>query len=198
MNPGLYAARDQGYDPTTYHLDGSHQTFYWDVIEPQQDVYNWSSIDTFLAREAAKCTKGALCLITFNGRANQSNVLDPPIRVPQWVFAAGATKVTCPDGFQIPEFWNATYLAHYADFVQDLAARYDGDERVAFVIDAVGKFGETQPCDDGDDDPVSAAMLADGLNPVLGAWADVVNDITAIYADAFEQTQLLWPVRRAL
>jgi hypothetical protein len=190
-SPGFYAARDnRNLDPDEYNLVGGHQSFYWDRLNPGDGLYDWGPIDNFIAAQVAKGKKAAIGMITFNGRANDGNPHDPPIRVPQWVFTKGAGKVNC-GGFEIPKYWNSVYLAEYRKFVLALGARYDGHPHVEFVQIGVGKFGETQPCDDIDNDCVNAAMTADGV--ASWQWASIVNQITDMYADAFSQTALLLP-----
>jgi hypothetical protein len=93
------------------------------------------------------------------------------MHVPSYVWAAGAERVVCPDGFQIPKYWDPVYQAKYGAFVRALAARYDGDPRLEFIQIGVGTFGETQPCDYQDDAYVQAAMEADGL--YAWDWPDV-------------------------
>ncbi|MBC7237126.1 MAG: beta-galactosidase [Chloroflexi bacterium] len=189
--PGFYAARDnRNLDPNEYNLVGGHQSFYWDQLNPLENQYEWQYIDNFIAAQVAKGKKAAIGIITFNGRANQNNPTDPPIRVPQFVFQKGAGKVNC-GGFEIPKYWSPVYLNEYRKFIQALAARYDGHPNLEFIQIGVGKFGEAQPCDDQDDDCVAAAMAADGVSS--WQWADIVNQITAIYADAFDYTNLLLP-----
>ena len=113
------------------------------------------------------------------------------MHVPQWVFNAGAGKVTCPDGFTIPEYWDAVYKTKYANFVKALARKYDGNPLIEYIQLGVGKYGETQPCDDSDDAAVLAAMKADGLTEY--SWPYVVNDIVDMYANAFTRTRLVLP-----
>jgi len=190
--PGFYAARDnRNLDPTEYALVGSHQSFYWDQLEPAEGAYNWGPIQTFLNRCQASGKKASLQIITFNGRANQFNPLDPAIRVPAWVFAAGAGKVTASDGFQIPKYWDPVYKAKYRNFVAALAAQFDGHATLEYIQMGVGKFGETQPCDERDDAAVTAALVADGLTQ--WTWPYIVNDIVDMYADAFDTTKVVLP-----
>jgi hypothetical protein len=63
---------------------------------------------------------------------------------------------------------------------------------VEFIQIGVGKFGETQPCDDTDDAAVKTALAADG-GLTEWSWAYIVNDILHIYSDNFHQTKLLLP-----
>jgi hypothetical protein len=190
LAPGFYAARDyRNLDAGTYHLAGSEQLFYWDQIEPTEGVYEWSLVERFIAAQAAVGKKAAIGVLTFNGRANQGSTADPPMRVPAFVWAAGARTITCSGNFQIPRYWDPVYLAKYGAFVRALAARYDGDPRLEFILIGVGKFGETQPCDTTDNTCVATAMWADGAN-----WVNTVNAITDLHAAAFHSTPLLLPV----
>ena len=191
-HPGFYAARDtRNLDPAQYHLVGGHQSFYWDQLEPTEGVYCFNEvIEPFIEAERAKGKRVAFGIITFNGRANQNNPTDPAYHVPSWVVApANHHKIVCPDGFEIPRYWDDTYKTKYRNFIHALAERYKRDPRVEFIQIGVGRFGETQPCDDDpknfvNDDPcVAAAMAADGLPE--GAWAYIVNEITDIYAESF-------------
>lgn len=195
---GFYAARDtRNLNPTEYNLAGGHRSFYWDELEPTEGNYQWFKIDNFITSQTALGKKVGLGIITFNGRANEGNVSDPPIRTPNWVFAAGARKVSCSPGdgqtapFEIPRFWDSVYKTKYRSFISALAARYDGNANIEFIQIGVGKFGETQPCDDRDEACMSAALAADGYTDFT--WPYIVNDITDIYADYFHQTRLLLP-----
>jgi hypothetical protein len=209
--PGFYAARDwRNIDAATHGIVGGHQSFYWDELNPVENVYNWNLIDDFLNRNIVSGKKAAFGIVTFNGRANEGRDDDPPIRVPAWVFAAGATKVqapgngakypigdprrTNPPAFEIPRYWNAVYKAKYDKFIAALGARYDGDPRVEYIQIGIGKFGETQPCDDGDDSYVLAALQADRPDSTVYTWAYIVRDeLTPIYDRAFNTTRLVLP-----
>jgi hypothetical protein len=189
--PGFYAARDnRNLDPGEYNLMGGHQSFYWDQLNPAENVYEWGPIDAFINAQVSKGKRAAFGIITFNGRANLNNPADPPVRVPQWVLNKGAGLVTCGP-IQIPKYWSPVYQAEYRKFVQALGARYDGHPHLEFVQIGVGKFGEAQPCDDVDNACVNAAMTADGL--ASWQWGSIVNQITNMYADAFNQTVLFLP-----
>ncbi|NLG26866.1 MAG: hypothetical protein GX557_03095, partial [Chloroflexi bacterium] len=172
-NPGFYAARDsRDLDPTAYSIVGSHQTFYWDTLEPLEDEYQFYRIESYVNTCVASGKRAAIGIITFNARQNEG-LPDPAMHVPAWVFNAGATKVYCAPGgqglpaFEIPRYWNAVYQAKYADFINDLAnyieTRPALRDNIEYVQIGVGKYGETQPSDASDFACVEAAMVADGL-----------------------------------
>jgi hypothetical protein len=195
--PGFYVARDnRNLDPNTYSVVGGHQSFYWDELEPSNDDYQFWRIKDFVETEVSKGKQAAIGIITFNGRANEGNAADPPIRTPQWVFDAGAQKVAVTSGkppttIYTPKYWDPIYLAHYRDFVAALADYIEGDaflrDHIEFVQIGVGKFGESQPCDDQDDKSMGEAGLTGEI------WADTVIEITEMYADNFEHVTVVLP-----
>jgi hypothetical protein len=214
--PGFYAVRDwRNLDATTHGFVGSHENFFWDQLEPTEGVYRWEIIDNFLNTAIASGKQGAFGIITFNGRDSEGEDNDPPLRTPAWVFAAGAQKVQCegrgseypvgdprhtaPPPFEIPAYWDSIYQAKYRDFIAAMASRFDGDPRIEFIQIGVGKYGETQPCDDNkpgdymDDDCVLAAWKSVYPEASKYSWAYTVVDIVDIYADNFRSTKLLLP-----
>ena len=105
---------------------------------------------------------------------------------PHWVYSEHpSARLTCDEGWIIPKTWDAAYQAAYAQFIQALAARYDGDPRLAWVEMGVGTFGETHPTDaDFQSCAVSAGLTSD-------LWIQTVESITDIYLNAFQRTPLL-------
>ncbi len=201
-HPGFYAARDsRNIDATTYSIVGSHQTFYWDALEPDEDDYEFWRIEQFVNAAVAAGKRASIGIITFNARQNEG-LSDPAMHVPAWVFEAGATKVYCAPGqtgwamFEIPEYWNAVYKAKYADFVDDLATYIESQpalrDNIEYVQIGVGKYGETQPSDSSDFPCVEAALAADGLDS--DDWPSIVNAITQMYVNAFDTVRLLLPM----
>lgn len=192
--PGFYAARDnRNVDPDEYNIVGGHQSVYWDDLEPTEGNYQWSHIENFVNVQVANGKRAALGLITYNANleSHRSNPNNPPLRTPDWVFAAGAGYVTVRYGVHVPKYWDPIYLAKYENFVTALANQYDGDPRIEFIQIGVGRYGETFPCDKDDEPYVEQAMIQDGHTQ--WTWAYMVNDIVDIYARHFHQTHLLLP-----
>ena len=190
--PGFYAARDNRNLPAAaYNLVGGHQSFSWANLEPTEDAYQWQIIDDWIAAQIGQGKQAVgIGIVIYNGRANLGSVNDPPLRVPEWVFTEkGARKIYCDGGLEIPRYWDSTLQYYYEDFISDLAARYDNNPYLEFVQIGVGKFMETQPCDDSDDACVLLALEADGWTE--WTWPYIVNDITDIYKRHFHNTELL-------
>jgi len=190
--PGFYAARDnRNLVAADYNLIGGHQSFSWANLEPSEDNYQWNKIDDFITAQLSQGKQAVgIGIVIYNGRANLGSISDPPLRVPEWVFSQkGARKIYCSGGLEIPRYWDPILLTYYEDFISDLADRYDNNPNVEFVQIGVGKFMETQPCDDSDDACVLAALEADGWTQ--WTWPYIVNDITDIYKRHFHNTNLL-------
>ncbi|MBC7224200.1 MAG: fibronectin type III domain-containing protein, partial [Anaerolineae bacterium] len=189
--PGLYVRDDsENMDKEPYGLTGGLQVFYWAQLEPHKDVYRWDIVENWLAAEASKGKMAAIAFSTYNGR------LAGGIAVPSWVWEEAPNAVvitgTCdpsqwgcsPDGqWRVPRYWHNDYLTRYADFIQDFAAHFKNDPRIAWIGIGVGIYGETKPCDTRADINDLDDLKDAGLNSNL--WVSTVNAITDIYINAF-------------
>ena len=200
--PGIYAARDYAnLDPATYHIVGAHQSYYWSQLEPSEGSYNWAPVDDFITSRAALGKPVGIGLMTYLGRVSASGGEDPFV-TPNWlVQQKPSLKIACTASgltVNIPRYWDQTYLTKYGNFVRALAnhlrANPNLDRHVEFIYMGVGAYGETQPCDDADNNCLRSA----GLDSAT--WINTVNAITDIYKGAFQsggyyKTVLLlsWP-----
>jgi len=102
----------------------------WAFLEPEKGKFNWEIIDTPAQRWIEKGKQVAFCITSTENWTRQGT--------PQWVYDEGAK---CYDvlGFLEPEYNDKKFLAAVDHCVEALAARYDGDPKVAFF--AVGHFG---------------------------------------------------------
>ncbi len=181
LHPGIYAFEDFGHlDPRRFPIKGSNIIFEWKYLNPAPGVYDWSQIDAWLQTEAAWGLPGGMGITTYSGICCGGNM------APHWVYSEHpSARLTCDEGWIIPKTWDAAYQAAYAQFIQALAARYDGDPRLAWVEMGVGTFGETHPTDaDFQSCAVSAGLTSD-------LWIQTVESITDIYLNAFQRTPLL-------
>jgi len=105
---------------------------------------------------------------------------------PSWLFDQDlSTMIDCGNGWILPKYWHPLYLEKYGNFIRALAARYDGDPRIAWVEMGHGIYGETAPGRDTEKSCVEQAGLTSSL------WVQTVNQITESYYRAFRHTQLL-------
>ena len=118
----------------------------WSDLEPREGEYHWEIIDSFAQPWIARGKKLALRIICSNQTTNA---------VPDYVRAAGAKgawfdyppedwrRTPVLSRFWEPVFDDPVFLEKYEAFMRAFAARYDGDESVAFVdIGSIGLYGE--------------------------------------------------------
>lgn len=208
--PGYLANPGMGYQGWTYaagvlgqsveYRRGPHPDqggLDWATMNPASGVYNWAPVDTFLAACAGRGQRGSFRVITMNGETYG------PHCVPTWVLAAGAT---INDGVldDEPEYRNRWYQLHWGRFVDALAARYDGDPRIAFVdISGYGRYNEWQANPNSSDTPTTADYqcrihlihaFVGGAGTTKVLEADGTTEGTLTYSHrGFQHTQLLMP-----
>jgi len=115
----------------------------WSYIEPKEEKFNWSVLDTPAQRWVAKGKQIALRISCCESWMRYAT--------PQWVEKAGAKgynfrvgKGVVADGpFWEPDYDDPIFLEKLDRFLAALAARYDGNPEVAFIdIGSLGVWGE--------------------------------------------------------
>jgi len=176
----------------------------WSLLEPTEETYNFQPVDKVvqlckkhgktLILEVSTCGidghKGA----TTSGAENTSDT-------PDWVFAAGSKFVEYPnkDGKanKLPVFWDTTYLAKWANFVNELGRVYDKNDVIHSVaITGGGILASTQIVPDfvaGSAEAVESKLRKDfGMTPrqLVGHWKYVAD----IFPKAFPTRRLLFDI----
>jgi len=104
----------------------------WNAQNPAEGVYDWSAIDADLAAAAALGKQFSFRIYTMRGESFGGH------KVPDWVVAKGAVI----QGGQ-PRYSNCIYQQYWADFVEQMRLRYDGNPDIAFLdISGYGNFNE--------------------------------------------------------
>lgn len=117
----------------------------WADVEPKEGEYNWSFIDAYIERAALRGHKAAFGIMSFCTTGYIQNA------TPRWVFDEdgadgrwihyGGDEST-PALF-CPNWDDPIYQEKVADFAKALAAKYDGDPRIAYIdMRAWGNWGE--------------------------------------------------------
>ncbi len=145
----------------------------WALIEPDEDTFDWKTIDEMLSA-CAKHNKQLILRISTCGidlpkveqaKAEQANtpatstpdksdkkageLTTLPSDTPSWVFEAGIKslnyKGTDGQTHRMPIFWDGTYLAKWSNFVNELAKRYDKNPHFQSIgITGGGVLGSTK------------------------------------------------------
>ena len=121
----------------------------WSVIEPEEGVYDWATIDTPAQRWIAKGGQIALrltCSEDWAYYATPKWVRDAGAKGKYYHYGNGKGPLRTPDGKNLPwdpDFGDLVFLEKLEKFIAALAARYDGRPEVAFVdIGSYGLWGE--------------------------------------------------------
>jgi hypothetical protein len=115
----------------------------WSFLQPQEDKFNWSLLDTPAQRWIDKGKQIAIRISCAESWMRWAT--------PKWVHDAGAKgynftvgKGVDEDGpFWEPDYKDPVFLEKLDEFLAAMARRYDGNEDVAFIdIGAFGVWGE--------------------------------------------------------
>ncbi len=182
--PGIYIFLDRAdVSPDDYpFLTGGNMTFFWKDIEVADQVFDWSVVDEWLDAQAALGKIANIGFSVYDGRCCGGSAIPP------WMTWEHEESVVRCDAMQwaIPRYWDAYYLQQYREFVQAFAQRYDNDPRIAWIEIGTGIFGEAKPADNTD----LQCLYNAGLTPEQ--WVETSMDIIDIFADAFQNTPLLY------
>lgn len=159
---------------------------YWRDIEPSEDVYNWAYYDSVIAAAQGAGKKVILRL-------------EAAWASPAWVITAVQNaggpiyqyyekhQVTSPDVKEsMPLPWDATYLAHWNDFVAEFGARYNGNATVAGVLisgcsRSTEMYLPAYPADGGPDWYASPQNYT--AQKLIDAWEEVIDAYAAAFPD---------------
>ena len=75
--PGFYIAGSQNLNPAQFNNAGDLQFFWWRVLNPDPGVFNWSSVDNYLAQHAVNGKKVGISIVTAEGRSGNGGLPSP-------------------------------------------------------------------------------------------------------------------------
>ncbi len=134
-------------DPVV-NVGAVYNRFSWHDFEPEEERYDWRQLDELLAFAASKGLPASFRIMC----ASQHNANGWP--TPPWVFEKGARDepFTVPKTrhgvrtnmvHHTPVFDDPVFMAAHRKFISALAARYDGDPRLAGIdLGSYGHWGE--------------------------------------------------------
>jgi len=119
----------------------------WRELEPTEENYDFKQLDDLL-KACESHHKSLILRISTCGLDQNAGAGEVKSDTPDWVFQAGAKSITYTgkDGkpHQMPIFWDTTYLAKWANFINELGKRYDGRTGLhSFGITGGGTLGGT-------------------------------------------------------
>jgi len=117
-------------------LDHIYLRLAWSYLEPKDDQYNWSLIDTVIDDFAAQGVK-----VSFRITCKETDT-NNKYATPKWVEELGA-KGTMMDNAWEPDYSDPIFLEKLEDFHKAFADRYDAREDVIYVdVGSYGDWGE--------------------------------------------------------
>ncbi|APR66751.1 hypothetical protein CN03_07255 [Thalassolituus oleivorans] len=105
------------------YLDGVLVRISWADMNPQAGIYDWSYLDEQIGYAEQRNTKIALA------------ILNGPY-APTWLAEEGATMFEYTlrgNVVSLPLPWDTVYLSYYQAFIEELGARYSGNEFIDLV-----------------------------------------------------------------
>jgi glycosyl hydrolase family 42 (putative beta-galactosidase) len=139
-------------------VDGISITTQWSLLEPSERVFDWSTLDGFMAQIAPTGKKILIRIGTMGGRGSLDG------STPDWVMnAVGSNTITFFDTrdarhVTIPLFWDATFLAKKKAMIAAVGARYSSNPLVKIVT---ASFANAK----SEDWAVPDSTIVDGIPP---------------------------------
>jgi len=75
--PGFYLVGSKNLDPALFHHAGDTQFFIWRPLNPDEGVFNWSNIDSYLATHAVNGKKVGIAIVPAEGRYGAGSMPAP-------------------------------------------------------------------------------------------------------------------------
>lgn len=191
-----YNFRDNTEAVRNPHVLGPMFQLYWSEIEPEPGKFDWSAWERRL-EPWLSAGKGFALRIMWCSSGNWPH---PAARTPtpQWVWEAGAKFVRYPpNGTEIPLFWDPIYKKHARRFLEEVARKFDRDERLLFLDVTPG--AETNPYRFRVFDAwrpefrreYAATKASDGRSYDEDLWLETVKDYIDSAAAIFRTAPLL-------
>jgi hypothetical protein len=152
---------------TNPNVDGMSFWTHWNIIEPEQGAFNWSSLD---AHVRAATGAGKHFVLTVGAGMN----------TPQWVYDLGASAVRLSRG-TVPIPWDPTYLEYFKRMVAQLGAHYASNPALDGIHITGLNYGS------GETFLVVGTRIADcvrwmeagySASRVISAYSQILNEFT--------------------
>jgi hypothetical protein len=146
----------------------------WAKLQPAQNQYDWTFLDTGVASAQTHNKKISISV--------QGGVFSP-----NWIYTVGAKEVAIPGFGTMPVPWDPVFLQNWANLVQTLGARYDRVSVVAYVtMGGPGRHEEAYVC------TTPGSMQEFNADGGVQAWVPAAEAILDKYAASFPNTPFLY------
>lgn len=208
--PALYKMFDYGTDYQRLHPEygavGSYQWVLWRDINPARGIYDWSLVDSNLAKEKSLCVTlpdGSEVdkPILFMALASLSSAPGWPATfydgTPQWVYEEMGDRPTvagrlvghalegCGAMAVVPAYESWAWRSAYYNMIRALGKHLDDHAQISAVVVATGLDGETQMVKNWGCNWADLAVAVPGLGSGFGK---VIEESMVTYRQAFPNT----------
>jgi hypothetical protein len=166
--------------PDNAAVAGGVLLYTWTDLEPVAGSLDLSALERDAAPWTARGKHVAIRVMTEKTGTSAT---------PGWVYRLGVKAVRRSDGTVAPQYWNERYLDALGRFAQMLAARLDGDPRIAWVQAGVGVGGETKVENIGPSD-VDAVKSWRAIGYSDDLWFRTTQRVAAAYKAVFRRTPI--------
>jgi len=134
-------------DPiVSWAYDASNEGVFWTNVEPQENQFNWTGMDSLVNLAQSKGKKIWLQVYNAQGYVPQW-ALNKTVNGQKMVIMGGATSDCNAMEANIPLPWDEVYLGLWQKVIHEMAQRYDNNPTVeAIIIMAGGGYGEMVVC----------------------------------------------------
>jgi hypothetical protein len=160
------------------YIKGAVLVVPWSQVEPQQGVFNWSSVNSQISSWVSAGKKVAIRI-----QANELGDTDTP----SWVFSGGVPQINPYGSVKSPIFWNTTYLSDIQTLAKNFASEYNGNPNVSWVQATIGVYSETK-VDTDNSSGAQAVWDKNGYSDPL--WFSTVKTMAGYYQQYFTKTPL--------
>lgn len=191
-----YTFRDNTEAVNNPHVLGPLFQLYWSEIETAPGKYDWSAWDRRLAPWLRAGKMFALRVMW----CSSGNWPHPAAKAPtpRWVWDAGAKHALYEsNGTEIPLFWDPIYRTHARRFLEEVARKFDRDEKLLFIDVTPGaetnpyRFRVMNAWRPQFREEYAAVPASDGRTYSDALWLETVKDWLDAGAAIFRRTPLL-------
>jgi Indolepyruvate ferredoxin oxidoreductase, alpha and beta subunits len=117
-------------------LNHLYLRFDWGDIEAEENVLDWSYIDSIMDEWGSQGYRFSFRICTYEGAAHPDSI---KYATPKWVYDAGAEYIELDGGRIEPVYSDPIYLEKLENFMKKYGEKFNNDDRVEFID--VGSFG---------------------------------------------------------
>jgi hypothetical protein len=189
VNPmrGLYTSYDKNVAPTPRPPFLSYKRFLWSSIETSPHHFDFSQIDSEIAKAFAVNGKFAFRIMPCTAPGSAATAIGVPsdlVSLLKKGYFINESSGSSSWRLYVPDYNDPIYIARAKELIDALAAKYNGDRRVAYVeAGLIGTWGE------GNYSQMPNPTPSGALPPFFGTAVQIIDQ----FCSRFERTRIVVP-----